>query len=41
MRRTVIVVLFVLAWMVGPVVHIHDGPVAPQPAVDAPRGAHP
>jgi hypothetical protein len=41
MRRTVIVVLFVLAWMVGPVAHIADEPVAPQPAVDAPRGAHP
>jgi len=41
MRRAVITVLFVLAWMVGPVAYIADGPVAPQPAVDAPHGAHP
>lgn len=41
MRRTVIVALFVLAWMVGPVAHIADEHAAPQPAVDAPRGAHP
>lgn len=29
MRRTVAVALLVLAWMVGPVVHVHDGPVLP------------
>jgi hypothetical protein len=41
MRQTVIVALFVLAWMVGPVARIADEPVAPKPAVDAPHGAHP
>ncbi|MCX4816741.1 hypothetical protein OG601_47335 [Streptomyces sp. NBC_01239] len=41
MRRSVIVALFVLAWMIGPVVTIQDGPVPPQPATYAPRGAHP
>jgi hypothetical protein len=41
MRRAVITVLFVLAWMVGPVARIADEPVAPQPVLDAPRGAHP
>jgi hypothetical protein len=41
MRRTVIVVLFVLAWMVDPAAHIADEPAAPQPAVDAPHGARP
>jgi hypothetical protein len=41
MRRTVITALFVLAWMVGPVVHIADGPVAPRPVLDAPHGARP
>mgnify|MGYP001591431656 FL=1 len=41
MRRTVIVALFVLAWMVGPVAYIADEPAAPQPVLDAPHGAHP
>jgi len=34
MRRTVIVALFVAAWMIGPVVRIHDAPV-PAPAPSA------
>lgn len=29
MRRTVIVTLFVAAWMIGPVVRVQDGPVTP------------
>ena len=29
MRRTAIVALFVLAWTIGPVAHIHDEPVPP------------
>ena len=40
MRRAVLLVLFTLAWTVGPVVRVADEP-APQPVVDAPRGAHP
>lgn len=41
MRRAVIITVFVLAWSIGPVVHVADEPVLPQPAIDAPRGAHP
>lgn len=26
MRRAVTIGLFVLAWMIGPVIHVHDGP---------------
>lgn len=29
MRRAVIVVLFVLAWTIGPVVNVAEGPVLP------------
>jgi len=29
MRRAVIVALFVLAWTIGPVVNVGDGPVPP------------
>lgn len=31
MRRTVIVALFVAAWMIGPVVRVQDGAVTPAP----------
>lgn len=35
MRKAVIVTLFTLAWMIGPVVRIEDAPLppAPEPAV--------
>lgn len=40
MRRTVIVALLTLAWMIGPVIRVTGEPAPPQPVVDAPRGAH-
>ena len=40
MRRAVIVALFTLAWMIGPVARIEDAPLppAPEPAVTATIG---
>jgi hypothetical protein len=35
MRRTVIVAVFVAAWMIGPVVHVQDGPAPPRPEPSA------
>jgi hypothetical protein len=32
MRRTVIVTLLTLAWMICPIIRIQDGPVPPPPA---------
>lgn len=40
MQRAVTVALFVLAWTIGPVTYIHDGPIpptAPQPSVTTSR----
>lgn len=41
MRRAFTVAAFVLAWMIGPVAHIHDGPTpppAPQPPATVTTG---
>jgi hypothetical protein len=32
MRRTVAVALLTLAWLIGPVIRIQDGPLSPPPA---------
>lgn len=36
MRRAVTIALFVLAWTIGPVIHVHDEP-APEPSVTISR----
>lgn len=38
MRRAVIVALFVLAWTIGPVVNVDDGPVPPPAPAYSPTG---
>lgn len=38
MRRAVIVALFVLAWTIGPVVYVGDGPVPPPAPESSPIG---
>lgn len=36
MRRAVIVALFVLAWTIGPVVNVDDGPAPPRAPTSSP-----